>query len=127
MYFNQITIVGYATRDAENKDTKSEKVISKFAVGVSRGKDQPTDFFEVTCFEKPWVAEAVTKGSLVMVQGSMRSNKGNDAKTYWGITADKVMVLNKKESKNEEISDATGKSGKKSGKNKKFEDNIYYG
>lgn len=95
MYLNQITIVGNATRDAESK-TENGLQRTRFAVAVSRGKDLPTDFFEVTCWDKAHVDKIVTKGSLVLVQGAMRSYKDSNDNRYWGITADKVLLMNSK-------------------------------
>ena len=96
MYLNQITIIGNATRDAESKTTDNGKQRTRFAVAVSRGKDQPVDFFEVTCWDKAHVEEIVAKGSLVLVQGAMRSYKDANDNRHWGISADKVLLMNSK-------------------------------
>ena len=66
MFMNQITIVGNVTRDAETITTNSGKKVVRFGVAVNRGKDQPTDFFEVACWGKSWAADVAKKGVLVL-------------------------------------------------------------
>lgn len=116
MYMNQLTIVGNVTRDAQVVTTNSGKEIVRFAIAVNRGKDQPTDFFEIAAFEKSWALDLAKKGALMLVQGSMRSNKSDDGVTYWAVWADKILLMNSREKKEE--------SNKKSSNKKKDED--YY-
>ncbi|MFZ2538264.1 MAG: single-stranded DNA-binding protein [Oscillospiraceae bacterium] len=98
MNLNQITIVGYVTRDAEVTTTKSGKEVTNFTVAVKQGSDQPVaDFFSVECWGMSWAKDVASKGSLVLVQGSMRSKKGSDGKIYWHINADKVLLMKRKD------------------------------
>ena len=99
MYMNQITVVGNVTRDAAVFTTKDGKEVIRFGVAVNRGKEQPTDFFEVACWEKPWALDLAKKGALVLIQGPMRSNKSEDGIIYWNIFADKVLLMNSREKK----------------------------
>ncbi len=98
MNLNQITIVGYVTRDAEVTTVTSGKEVTNFTVAVNQGADQTAaDFFNVECWEKSWAKDVALKGALVLVQGSMRSKKSQDGKTYWHINADKVLLMKRKE------------------------------
>lgn len=99
MYMNQLTIVGNVTRDAEVFTTNNGKEVVRFAVAVNRGKDQPADFFEIACWEKPWALELAKKGTLILIQGPMRSNRSEDGITYWTIWADKILLMNSRKSK----------------------------
>lgn len=111
MNLNQITIVGYVTRDAEVTTTKSGKEVTNFTVAVNQGSDQPVaDFFSVECWEMSWVKNIASKGSLVLVQGSMRSKKGQDGKTYWHIKADKALLMKRKDNTAKNSRKANGKT-----------------
>jgi len=97
--YNQITIVGNAGRDAELTYYGDNKPMCKFSVGVSKGKDKGSDWFNVVCFGKTanWAAQYVVKGASVMVVGPHQSNKGKDDKYYWSILGNTVQVFGKKE------------------------------
>ncbi len=90
---NRLEIIGNVTRDAEVITTKNGKELVRFAVAVNRGKDQPADFFEVACWERPWVADVAKKGRLILVEGRMLSNRSDDGITYWTVSADKVNIF----------------------------------
>ncbi len=114
MNLNQITIVGYVTRDAEVSATTSGKEVANFTVAVNLGKDQPVaDFFNVECWGMPWAKDVASKGSLVLVQGPMRSKTGNDGRTYWRIKADKLLLMKRKDN-----GAADNQKGKGKGKGK---------
>lgn len=119
MHMNQITIVGNVTRDAEIIMTNSGKELVRFGVAVNRGKDLPTDFFEVTAWERSWAADVAKKGVLILVQGEMRSNRSEDGLVYWGINAHKVLVMNRREKKE----DSKGK--KSSSQRRRNKDSDY--
>lgn len=120
MYLNQITLIGNVTRDAEIYTTNSGKEVVKFGVAVSRGKDLPTDFFEVTCWERAWAANIAKKGVLILVQGEMRSSKSEDGKVYWSVNANKILLMNSREKK-----DAEKKKGSSKPRNKDSEYPLY--
>lgn len=92
MYLSQITIIGNVTRDPETKETSSGSKRTTFGVAVDAGKDQ-VDFFNVVQFDKPWPDDMVKKGSLVLVQGAMRSRRNG---VCWAIIAKQVLILNAK-------------------------------
>lgn len=94
MYLNQITIIGNVTRDPETKETTTGGQRTVFGVAVDAGKDQ-VDYFNVVQFDKPWPDDMLKKGSLVLVQGAMRSRRTEDG-VYWAINANQVLVLNAK-------------------------------
>jgi single-strand DNA-binding protein len=94
---NTITLVGRLTKDPETKET-SGGIIAKFSVACDNDdKDKTTTFFNCTTFGKSaeFVAKYITKGRLVMVSGSIKSNQGSDGKTYWNVDASKVKGLDK--------------------------------
>ena len=94
---NTITLVGRLTKDPETKET-SGGIITKFSVACDNDdKDKTTTFFNCTAFGKSaeFVAKYITKGRLVMVSGSIKSNQGSDGKTYWQVDASKVKGLDR--------------------------------
>lgn len=96
--YNQITIIGNAGRDAELSYYGDGKPMCKFSVGVNKGRDKDSDWFNVVVFGKQaeWLAKDIVKGSSVMVAGPHESNKGNDGKTYWSVKGNTVKVLDRK-------------------------------
>ena len=96
---NRLEIIGNVTRDAEVITTKNGKELVRFAVAVNRGKNQPADFFEIACWERPWVANVAKKGRLILVEGPMLSNKSDDGITYWTVWANIVKIFPYKYSK----------------------------
>jgi single-stranded DNA-binding protein len=92
MNFQQVTIVGNATDDAEKKTSqKGDVEYATFDVGVSDGKDRTT-FFPVVVFGdfSETVAKYVTKGREVLVSGRIRvSDKGR-----FNVVADTVRFGN---------------------------------
>lgn len=97
-YLNSIQIIGHVGKAPEIATFGSFSVI-RFTVAVGRGKyngkDLGTDWFNVNVSEKAtWVLEALGKGDLVYVDGSMKIEL-KDGKTYVGLRAGKIMKLNK--------------------------------
>ena len=101
---NNITIVGRLTRDPEMKYIKgSGTPVAKFTLAVDRdykNKDgtTTTDFIPVEIMGKPaeFVANYVTKGRLVGIEGSMRVDryeKDGEQKTFTKVSARRVQAL----------------------------------
>lgn len=92
---NDITIVGYMTRDPELKQVGTDGIdVANFGVAVNRGfsKNEAVDFFNITCWRglAATVAANKKKGDLVLVQGEMNSDqyeKDGQKRTSWYITA----------------------------------------
>ena len=78
---NVIVLIGRLTRDPELRYTSQGTAIVNFGIAVDRGfkstqEDQQTvDFFNVVCWNRlaEIVAEYMTKGRLVAVQGRLQS------------------------------------------------------
>ncbi len=95
--YSEITLIGRLTKDPETKET-SGGMIAKFSVACDNNdKDKTTTFFNCTAFGKSaeFVAKYITKGRLVLVSGSIKSNQGSDGKTYWQVDASKVKGLDR--------------------------------
>jgi single-strand DNA-binding protein len=94
---NTIVIIGRLTKDPESKDT-SGGMIAKFSVACdNEDRDKTTTYFNCTAFGKSaeFVTKYLTKGRLVAVTGSHKSNKGSDDKTYWNVDVSKVKGLDR--------------------------------
>ena len=76
---NTIVLIGRLTRDPELRYTSSGTAVVNFGIAVDRGfkSNQPdgqtADFFNVVCWSRlaETVAEYMTKGRLVAVQGRL--------------------------------------------------------
>lgn len=99
-YMNETTILGHAGREPELSYLQSGQAICKFSVAVSRGKDKPTDWFNVVAFGKTGeiAAEQIKKGIVVLVKGQMQSNKYEE-KMYWNLIANRIYTFTKPETK----------------------------
>ncbi|HPI18696.1 MAG TPA: single-stranded DNA-binding protein [Mesotoga sp.] len=78
--FNKIVLVGRLTRDPETKFATSGTQVTSFSLAVDRDypKDSnEADFIKISTFGKTaeFVAQYMTKGRLVLVEGSLRINK----------------------------------------------------
>jgi single stranded DNA-binding protein len=96
-YYSDTRILGHAGRDAEPATSQNGNSYCKFSVAVSRGKDLPTDWYNVVCFGKTAeiAAETVRKGCLVEVHGQMQSNK-REEREYWNLVAHRVYTFDKR-------------------------------
>lgn len=103
---NTIILIGRLTRDPELRYTSSGTAVVNFGIAVNRGfksaqTDQPTvDFFNVVCWNRlaEIVAEYMTKGRLVAVQGRLQSRtveRDGQKRTYTEIVANTVKFLEK--------------------------------
>lgn len=78
--FNKIILVGRLTRDPETKFAASGTQVTSFSLAVDRDypKDSnEADFIRISTFGKTaeFVAQYMTKGRLVLVEGQLRINK----------------------------------------------------
>src|SRR4028118_1545942 len=102
--FNRVVLIGRLTRDPELRYTSGGLAITKFSVAVDRRfKNQQgervTDFFDCSAFRQTaeFVANYVTKGRLVCVDGRIEMNQstGQDGQKryYTNIICDTVETL----------------------------------
>ena len=86
---NRVVVVGRLTRVPELKKTQTGKSLLNFTVAVNRrfSQDQ-TDFINCVAWERTadFIANYLTKGSLVSVEGSIQS------RSYEDQTGKKVFV-----------------------------------
>ena len=82
MSINRVVLVGRLTRDPEMRTTSTGKSVANFSIAVDKrfkgGDGEDTaDFFRVSCWEKTaeFVANYLTKGRLVAVDGRLQSRK----------------------------------------------------
>ena len=103
MYYNRIILVGRLTRDPELRATPDGISVERFALAVDRGmragEERQTDFFDIVAFRQlaDNVANYVTKGRLVLVEGRLQTRsytdrEGNRRKAY-EVIADTVRFL----------------------------------
>lgn len=93
-YYNNITIVGHAGRDAEIKQAGDRSVI-RFSVAVNNRKKETT-WFNVSYFitdAQRWIAERITKGSTVLVSGAVELYSPEGKQPSISITARDVQPL----------------------------------
>ncbi|MCX7925452.1 MAG: single-stranded DNA-binding protein [Fimbriimonadales bacterium] len=107
MYYNRIVLIGRLTRDPELRATPDGMSVARFTLAVDRGtragEERVTDFFDIVAFRQlaDTVANYMTKGKLVLVEGRLQTRKytdreGNPRKAY-EILADAVRFLERRE------------------------------
>lgn len=90
---NNFVGIGRLTRDPELRRTETGKAVVMFTIAIDRGFDgEHTDFLPVVCWDKlaENVANFLSKGSLVAVQGSVTSRV---YKTRYGQNRTAIEVL----------------------------------
>ena len=103
MYYNRIILVGRLTRDPELRATPDGTSVVRFAIAVNRpvrpGAEEQVDYFDIVAFRQlaDTVANYVTKGRLVLVEGKLQTRsytdrEGNRRKAY-EVIADTVRFL----------------------------------
>jgi single-strand DNA-binding protein len=103
MNYNRIILVGRLTRDPELRATPDGISVVRFTLAVDRGmragEERQTDFFDIVAFRQlaDNVANYVTKGRLVLVEGRLHTRRytdreGNPRKAY-EVVADNVRFL----------------------------------
>jgi len=103
MYYNRIILVGRLTRDPELRATPDGISVVRFAIAVNRtvrpGAEEQVDYFDIVAFRQlaDNVANYVTKGRLVLVEGRLQTRsytdrEGNRRKAY-EVVADNVRFL----------------------------------
>lgn len=105
MSVNSVTLIGRLTKDIELRQTNSGKSVASFVLAVDRMptlKEQSADFFTVTAWDKQAesMAKYCHKGSLVAVQGHLRSgsyeNKHGEKAYFIDVNANYVQFLDTK-------------------------------
>lgn len=103
MSFQRVIVVGHVGSDPERKDTGT-MTIARFSVAVSeRRKDaEHTEWFRCTAFDRTAeiACEYVTKGSLVGVEGRLRTreyDKDGERKFATELLVDNLRLLGKRQ------------------------------
>lgn len=104
---NVIILEGRLVADPEMKYTTQSVPVASFRLAVDRpftnqAGNKETDFFNVTCWRKlgETVANNLTKGRLVSVQGRMQmrqyETQDGSKRTVYDVNADAVNFLDRK-------------------------------
>lgn len=115
---NNVTLVGRLTRDSElSYIPNSGTPVARFTIAVDRDyKDKngniPVDFIPVEVMGKvaEFVANYITKGRLVAINGSMRVENymhHDEKRTYTKVAAKSVKALDKAKKTNSDNDNAT--------------------
>lgn len=105
--FNKSVLVGRISNDLELRQTNNGKSYCKFNLAVNRMNDG-TDFITITVWNKQAenIVEYQSKGSLILVEGSISTGSytdsdGNSRKTF-EVIANNVQFLSSKKKENGE-------------------------
>ena len=102
---NKVILLGHLGRDAETKFTPSGAAVTKFSVATNRRwKDQQTgewkeetDWSNVVLWRAENLANYLTKGKQVYIEGRLRTHsyEDKDGKKVWAteVVADELILL----------------------------------
>lgn len=82
--FNRVIFMGRLTADPELKSTQNGLKFCRFSIAVNRkvqkGKEEQTDFFNVTCWRSKaeFVCNYFRKGQMIHVEGTMQNDNYTD-------------------------------------------------
>lgn len=103
MSFQRLILVGHVGRDPESFATSGGTELAKFSLAVSekRGGDEHTEWFNCVAFGKTSavVMDYVGKGSLVGVEGRLRTRKyekDGQARYATDVMVDNLRLLGRK-------------------------------
>ena len=102
--FNKVIVVGHVGKDPEMRFTTNGKPVTNFSVATSEkvGESEHTEWFKIVVWGKQaeTTNQYLTKGSLVMVEGRLRTSSWEDTegnrKYKTEIIANRVLFLDKK-------------------------------
>jgi single-strand DNA-binding protein len=109
---NRCEFIGRLGKNPEMSNIPNGKSVTKFSLAVDQGKDQPTMWLNITCWDK--LAETVEKyackGMLVFVQGKLQLRKYKDRnkadQLSVEIIANDVQLLEKRQKEGDELPDS---------------------
>jgi single-strand DNA-binding protein len=89
--YNKVILVGRLTRDPEIRTLPSGTNVANFGLAVDRNYNEEVDFINIVSFGKQseFVGNYLSKGKLVLVEGSIRINKYTDRD---GVNREKAEV-----------------------------------
>jgi single-strand DNA-binding protein len=114
--FNRVVLVGNLGRDPEVKNTPSGRTVATFSIAThenwtdeKKQKQSRTDWHlvEVWGTSAKLVGQYLSKGRLVLVDGSLRTDKfEKDGQTHWRtkVVARNVQFLDRPEKSDESVS-----------------------
>lgn len=128
---NCIVIMGRLTADPELRTTSSGISVSSFSVAVDRsyakpGEEKQTDFINVVAWRQTadFVTKYFHKGSMIAVQGSLRSrnyeDKNGNKRVAFEVVADNVSFCGSKAESSGYTGDNNNASSYKSGSAEDF-------
>ena len=96
--YSTTTILGRVCRDIELRTTPNGVSVASFTVAVDRqfSKEKQADYYNVVAWRQQaeFVSKHFSKGSPILVQGTMQSRKYTDKndieRTTWELVADRV-------------------------------------
>lgn len=103
---NKVQLIGHLGKDAETAYTANKSAVTKFSVATSRRWKDPqtedwkeeTQWTQVVVWRKEKLAEYLTKGTQVYVEGRLQTRKyEKDGVTHvvTEVVADDVLLLGK--------------------------------
>lgn len=96
MNYNKVFLIGNMTREPELKYTQSQMAVCSFGIAVNQGtRERPETYFgDCVAFGK--IAEIIprftSKGSSVLVEGSLRNDVWQDRETGKKQTRTRIYV-----------------------------------
>lgn len=103
MSFNKAILIGRTCGNIELKKTRNGISTASFTLAVDRkgkGNDAQADFIRCTAFYKTaeFAATYVKKGTEILVEGSIHTNKGADGTVYTEVTVNNIEFVGNKSS-----------------------------
>jgi len=100
---NVVLFIGHVGKDPEISTVK-EKLLAKFSLAIDQGKDKPTMWLTVSCWEKlaEIVQKHVHKGTPVFLLGQLQQNRYTDKSTQterisFEVRATNVQILGERQ------------------------------
>jgi len=113
--FNQITLLGNLTSDAELSYVQSGTAIGKFTLAVNTKAGKNDEVLFIPCVVFGGIADVVVKytnkGSPLLISGRLTQNnytdKGGNKRTSYSVIVDKVQLLSSAKAANKPAGNQT--------------------
>ncbi len=113
--YNKVFLIGNLTKDPEMRYTAAGIPVTRFTIAVNRGygDNKQVDFLRISTWRKlaEFCGEYLAKGRSVAIEGSLQLSeyeKDGKDRVFAEIMADRVEVLNKKDSQSDEAPTKSG-------------------
>ena len=92
---NKVILIGRLVSDPEIRTTDKGSKVGRFRLAINNGKDNPTTFVNVVCFNilAEQCATYLQKSSKILIEGRLDYKQDENKKDHYSVVAQNVQFL----------------------------------